>query len=292
LLVLFPVASGELASAARRAHADVMVALGLLVAFDAYLRWSVTPGNARRQPGTLVVREREREEARLEPGDPRWVGLGSLGLAFALWSKHESQLYVVAFLAAALVFGLVRPRRLAASLWPSSALVWCLPPLAVIAITWSHNAWFDVGNHFMSGGQQDRPFPLVFWSQLRERLPGVAHYFWREVLLQPRSNYVFLLVPALAALRWRACARGPAGVTALALLFSFAGVIVIFVGLPHDLAWHLGTAASRVAAQLIPVSVLWIGAVSGGWYGNEEEKEEPGWSLAVPGVSHSEPFSS
>ena len=237
LLLLLPFTNYELAAAARYAHADVMVALGITVALDAYLRWRADARSA-------------------------WVALASLGAAFALWSKHDAELYVLAFLAAALALNLGRARQLAAFLRPSR-LAWCLPPLAVLAFTWAHNAWFDASNDFMSGSTPDAPFPVLLARQFSDRSPQVLAHFWREVLLDPRSNYALLVVPLLAVIAPRSLWRSPAGVPVLALLFGFAGVTLIFVGIPRDLDWILRTASGRVAAQLLPAAVLVLAALAG-----------------------------
>src|SRR6185295_13575892 len=55
----------DLRSQCRLAYADGMVAVGLVVAFDAFLRWRSS-------------------------GRAPWKWLAALGLAFALWSKNET----------------------------------------------------------------------------------------------------------------------------------------------------------------------------------------------------------
>jgi hypothetical protein len=237
LLLFLPFTWFELASAARHAHSDVMVAFGLVVALDGYFRWRSS-------------------------GRRAWVALASLGVTFALASKHDGELHLAAFLAAAFVLNLGRLRRLVADLKPSK-LVWCLPPLAVLAITWSHNAWFDLRNSYMTGADLDVPFPVVLWRQLSTRLPGVCAHFWREVFLEPSSSYALLAIPVLAALAPRSLWRGPVGTAVLAYVFAWAGMALIFVGLPYDLDWSLRNAAGRVTVQILPAAVLVLGALAG-----------------------------
>ena len=57
--------------------------------------------------------------------------------------------------------------------------------------------------------------------------------------------------------RWRR--RDSLRFPAVALAFGLAGLVLVFIGLPLDLEWHLRTAASRVGFHLVPAILLWIG---------------------------------
>jgi len=229
LLILIPTCF-QFGVAIRLAQSDALVALGGLVALDGYLRWK-------------------------QAGERAWLGLAGLGAAFLCWSKHEGLLVFAAFIAAALLtraFALgwrecVRPRR---------ELLWLLPALGVLLVTWLHNrALGTAGSHATVPGLFDR-----LLDQFTASLGPVLR-FLAELAVEPASNAVpavFLLL----ALFCRAAWREPLRIPTLAVLFVYVGLAGIYVTTRDDLEWLLVNSAQRVFFQTVPLSVLWIGHVT------------------------------
>jgi hypothetical protein len=235
----------EAAYSARRAHSDVLVTVGALASLDAWVRW--------------------RDDRRT-----CWAALGALSLGVLLWSKHEGTAIAAATAAAAVLLALLhRLRREGGTgAWsPRGALV-LLPPLFVLAVTWAVNASNDAGNMFvenkLSGKTDTVDFEgnllTVFFERFPERFLPVMRYFGANVFFAPRHSWftlaLFVLLLPIAA-RWGR--REELRVSAAALGLGLAGLVLVFIGLPLDIHWHLKTAASRVGFHLAPAITLWVG---------------------------------
>lgn len=238
LLLLVLVAPREAAFQTQLAHGDLMVGLGALVALDAWLRWRATRA-------------------------PAAFRLLALGLALMLWSKNEGLLYALCIaLAAALAYALARDEPAVQEGAPARApWAWLLLPAAVVAMNWSFNAWFGFTSGFVANERREAGLLALFFAQFDERFSAVTGHLARRVLLSPaHSGLVFaaFFVGVVPYLRRREFA-----LPAAALFLALGGIAAVFIGAPHDVRWHLGTAATRVTFQLFPAAVLGLGLLLG-----------------------------
>jgi hypothetical protein len=230
----------EMIHQARTAYVDNTVAVGLVMAFDAWSRW-------RRSESDTQARA--------------WWRLFCLTLALILWSKHEGFLYVLAMLAAWLVGRAVRKRDRTQVVGLRRVEGWMLLlPAGVLALTWSFNLWFGFQSYVVAGRVDDAGLVGSFVNQLPSRVPLILDYFAREIVFNPsHSNLLplafFVFSSSLALRIWRNDLRTPT----LALLFAFGAYVVVFVETPAEITSHLRTAAERVSYQLVPAIALWLG---------------------------------
>ncbi len=266
LLLLLP-AMHEALFGAKTAYSDVPVALGALVTLDCWLRWR-------------------------EDRHGGWIGLGSLALAFPLWCKYDGLLVLGGILGAACIW-LIASRRARFGGRAGARLWWILPPAAVLALTWSVNAHFGAANLLLTSRVRATPsapnpegsFITLFFERFAERIGPILRYFGERIVLDPsQSQFVFIVFAILVVVG--ASARGlrsHLGLSAVALALAFSGAMLVFVGTPMKLDWHMETAATRVAFQFVPAILLWIGAASGKWMaeGPTMLSRYVAWPLAV-----------
>ena len=214
------------------AAADPMVALGLLVATDAGLRWLASRAET-------------------------WARLFFVGLAFLVGAKHEGTLLGIAVLlgcaACALMSG-TRPGwpRLG---WPRQRmLLWIALPLAVLGAGWLVNVHFGFKNYLASGG------PLgILTGQFRERIGPILSYFAELFFMRPRWNAgLFALWIVLSILAPARVLYGRARPLTIGLWFALLGWTFVYLTTPHDLDWHLVSSAPRVTYQAVPALGLWL----------------------------------
>jgi len=225
----------------RTAYVDLSVAVCLVMAFDAWNRWSRSDSDA-----TAGA----------------WWRLFCLTLACLVWLKHEGLFYVTAMLAAWAVSRLASKRRLDAARPADKRLL--LLPAGVLLLTWSFNAWFGFQSYVLQTQPGNAGLMSSFVRQLPERLPVITSYFAEHIVLNPEhSNLLplgFLIVSAGIVTRiWRSDLRLPT----LALVFAFGAYLAVFVATPAEITSHLRTAAERVSYQLVPAIALWLGAAGG-----------------------------
>jgi hypothetical protein len=237
-LVLAFAASELVASSSRRAHSDILVALGAVVMLDAWLRWRAQPHAA-------------------------WWKLGALGAACALWSKNDGAMVVFAAACAFVLVHLARPRELLARLRPRRVHLWLLVPLAVVVSTLIHNRAFGVGSDLILEKRRRASLPARLLEKWDVNGPEVLRYF-ADAALDPLE---FWMLPAalvvLVLLRPRASLRDGRGVPLLALLLATLGYVAIFTATTADLDWHLRTAARRILLQIFPAIVVLLAAQMG-----------------------------
>lgn len=268
-VALVVAAGAEFQAQCRLAYADGMVALGVLMAVDGWLRWRSS-------------------------GQGRWRGLAVLGLAFALWSKNETVLYLLAFGGAAALSRLwVRPSP-GGRPW-LSASAWLLP-LAVLGT----QVWFNRRHGFRSDLFGDNPtgknlFTLVA-EQWRERVPALLSEAWHVMVSVTSAHGAFAVLLVLPMLLPKvAFGRHLAAVTLL-LWASLCGLHVVWVGSFLDLRFHLDTSYQRVLFQLLPATVLWCAAMARVVLDGEPEPaapepgpENPPKMIAMPANATSKP---
>lgn len=221
------------------AESDLMAAVGVVATFDAWRRW--------RRDGSIV-----------------WLRLLAIALAFLLWTKHEGLMLFCAMAGAAF---LASPRRALLGIFrlrPRLDALWIFLPVALVASTWLVNGWLDAENNFLRNEARNEPLAELILTQFGERYATVLAYFRDRIALAPRhSNLIFplffLFLVAFPRRIWRSDLRWPA----VAIVLGILGFLIIFTGLPHDIHWHLRTAAPRVAFHLIPVTLLWVAWAAG-----------------------------
>jgi hypothetical protein len=74
-------------------------------------------------------------------------------------------------------------------------------------------------------------------------------------LLLPMFTGLVVLFPRRLLLRCES-------VTAFAVLLGFAGYVLVYLGTPRDLDWHLATSLPRILFHLTPAAVMWTAAAS------------------------------
>ncbi len=235
LLAVFAIP--EIAFQSRTAHADLMVGFGALLAFDAWLRHRAASG----------------EDARA------WWRLCAVGLAFMLWSKNEGLLYAVAIAGAWVLPRLARPRELI-----TPRLKWMLLPAGVIALSWGFNAWYGFENDIAVGDTREHSYPMLLVTQARTHVPYILGWVNDNLLWNAKhAAFLPLAMIALALLFPRRVWSSQLRLPCLAVAFAWLGYLLVFTGTPHELEWHLPTAASRVSQQSVPAMALWIALAAG-----------------------------
>ena len=218
----------ETMNALKWSLADGMVASGLLLTIDALRRLRLSD-------------------------DPRWWRMVAIGLAVMLWSKNEGIMYLLCIALGCASIKL-KPKS-------SLDLAWLSIPLGIISFTWISNQTFGFTNDLVTGKS----------SGGLERLQPLLDYFWHEIFTgawwsqspdQLLCNFLHLAFFGLLIL-FPKVAFGPGmrmvTATVLAIL---AGQLLVYLGTPHKLAWHLRESALRVSWQGISVVALWIGLLS------------------------------
>ena len=216
----------------RTAYADGMVALGLVVAHDGYLRW--------RQDGSRA-----------------YAWLAGLGLAFALWSKNESMLYLASLGgAAALTLPWRRPRRLALR-----GAMPLLPAAVVVAFTTLWNRGFGLPSDLFGANPTGKSMFALMAEQWPERVPAMFAEAMTTVFAIDHSHAVLALLPLAIVAAPRLVLGSHFAIPALALVFGVVGIHVVYVGSFLPLRFHLDTSYLRVLFQLLPAGVVLLGAI-------------------------------
>lgn len=222
--------------------ADGLVALGLLVALDAWLRYA-------------------------EGGDQAWLRLLGVGLALGTASKNEGLLYAALILVAVAVglgahgapsLSFVRRLVQAGRSSRCAALAALLPWAATALLNARYGFRGDLTSDANAAG---RPPWELLPEQLGQNLPAVLRFLIDEVLFSAtHTRFLFLAALVLLVLAPRPAARGARTVPAAVLLAAAAALALVFVATPNELHWHLRTAGVRVYSQLLAATALWLGA--------------------------------
>lgn len=224
----------EFSSLCRTAYADGMLALGLVVATDAFLRWRAD-------------------------GDRRFGWIAGLALAFALWSKNETMLYVgCAGLAALLSRVWLGPLR---GGWIVRNLLLLLPVCGVVLNTAIWNRRFGMKSDLLGANPTGKSMFTLMAEQWRERVPAM---FWEAVhalTSLSHAHVVFALAMLAAVMAPRHALGRRLAIPVLALLGAFAGIHVVYVGSFLPLRFHLDTSYLRVTFQLLPALLVVLAAI-------------------------------
>lgn len=191
------------------------------------------------------------------PTPPSVMFLFGLSAGLAAWTKNEGILFLVVILgigAAARLF--TQPKGLRMRELGGLAMGLLLP---LTALFWLKV--FLAPPNDLFAGQSDGSI-LARLSDL-SRYSLTLSYLWRSILnFSWFTGWSLSLLPLLAIfalLFWPArrpqTARGLLA-AALCLFILFLGYFVIYIITPHDLVWHLRTAANRLVFHLYPPVLL------------------------------------
>jgi hypothetical protein len=237
LLLLAFFGQGTLLQYLGAVEADLMLAVGILIAGDAWLRWA-------------------------ETRDVRWWRLAATALALVVWSKNEGAMLALVLGIAVVV---ASPRRIAPA---TRALWWLAAPVLLLALTKALNAHFGFANDLFDTTKSGLTLPQRLSANFGDRAGTVVGWFTTEELLSARSRGLCAFAVALGAIHTRRLVPTRALVPLLAMLGALAVYALIFVATPHDLPWHLATAARRTVFHTTPFALLAIATVV-----------PPGWPL-------------
>jgi hypothetical protein len=225
-MLLMIVSEVHVVNGFRLSMADGMAAVGLLCAADCFLREAATQ-------------------------DRCWARVGGLSLGFLAWSKHEGAM--LAGLVAILVLALSRRR----------AAAWLVPPVAIVAITWTINHWFGFRNDLVQTGTDEGTIWPRLLAAFSERGRSLAFWFWRDYAGAPAVSRLLLFPLVLALFHPAVRARRALFATGLLLVAAVVADLWIFASTPRPFEWHWATAGARVLSQLNPAIAVVVGAMAG-----------------------------
>jgi hypothetical protein len=250
-LALVAFAGSGFAWQAPTAYADVQLACCTLVAAEMLLRW------------------RERR-------DGACFAIACLAGGAMIATKNEGLLLAAALaLPTALEAGLQRWRGRAPGLasprlaspgfaspgltWRSAA--WLAAPLAAWALHRGINAWYGLENDLVDPAlAHGRGLLTRIVDQMGSNGWPVLRHYGAMFVDAPATRLLPLsfLVAAPVAL-WldrRAWSASPVAPLAAAFAVAIAGYMLVFVGTPHQVQWHLDTAADRTLQHVLPLAAL------------------------------------
>ncbi|MHC4513933.1 MAG: phospholipid carrier-dependent glycosyltransferase [Planctomycetota bacterium] len=230
-LIVFAVMD-ETVTQTRTCYADVMVAVGVAIACDAWLR-----GQQQRD------------------GPWRWLVL--LGLSVAAWTKNEGMMYLCVALVAGLLACWQRlPGKPSRNLFEHRAGILVIPFLFVGA-TLSLNFAFGFTNELVGSDATGTSFFERLLDQ-QARVAAIAEFTFDELLLSRDRCFVFLGFLVLLVLCPVRAVTGPQRAPGLFLVFAMLGILTVYLATPSKIYWHLATSAPRVVWQLAPCVLLWM----------------------------------
>lgn len=239
------------------AYSDHLVAFGFLVAIDAAMRAA-------------------------ETGRREFHRIAAIGFAFCLAAKNEGAMLLCVSIAAWFVASLIERRgRIKCDLQPKPLASLLYLPIAVLLLQWLVNRHFGLRNDLWEG-KDGRPFFLLAVRQWSSNARTVAEFFGAALLtIAPpwklplevdvwwiRRTRHFTLIPATlfaAMIALRPRLRGmPYFRPLLAVLFAVLGYMIVYIGTPRPLVWHLTTSMFRVLFTIYPATALLLGTIFGG----------------------------
>jgi hypothetical protein len=222
----------ELRLATRQAIADPLVAAGLVVVLDVWLRWRAT-------------------------ADPAWWRLCALALAFLVWTKNEGALLALvlaATIGASRVLGLLAPGR------GRRHLLWLALPGGVLAAHWAFNEWLGFRDVFLDPGFSGSSFLGRLVEQAGPWAATVLAHTWEHALAGTSARGLLLALLALAALFPMRLAASAALVPGATVLGALGAYQIVFLATPHGVPFQLDTGGARIVFQLVPAAALALGA--------------------------------
>lgn len=250
-LALVAFAGSRFAWQAPTAYADVQLACCTLVAAHMLLRWR-------------------------EHRDPACFAIACIAGGAMIATKNEGTLLVGAVaLPVALEAAVQRWRGRAPGLaWRSA--VWLAVPLAAFALHRGMNAWYGLHSDLSAEHRAGRGMLMRAVEQLGTHTAPVLRHYGAMALDTAATRLLplcFLLATPLAmwadrrarvanALGQHRHARGtgPAALLAATFVLANLGYMLVFVGTPIDLQWHLDVAADRTLQHVLPLAALGLAA--------------------------------
>jgi hypothetical protein len=247
LVLVLLVGCREMRISSGRAFGDAMVACGMLLLLDGWLRWQDSP-------------------------QPQYRRLAALGLAVAAWSKNETAMYVCAIAAGAAITALLERRRLR----PLCLLPWIGPAIAVLAVQWTFNWSFGLHNDLLGHNPTGKGMAALLLEQFPERVLPVLLRAGAE-MIDPGSpqGAMLLLVPLGLFWAWWRGLFPRLWVPGFALLVALAGMHAVYVGSFLDLQRHMDTSYARVLFQALPAALLWLAALAAAMLARPVEPATP-----------------
>lgn len=233
-VVLFAFAGSTFATWSQVAGSDVLLACATLASVDALLRWR-------------------------ETGEQVWWRLACCAGAGMLASKNEGTLLVpvvaVAF-AAHWWFAGARSKSLGQFF---RRALWLLLPVATWLAHFVHNNTYELGNTLVKD-TSGRGMLTRITEQFSTYAPQVGQFFYEYCIDVSRSRWILpatLLAAIAVVLRQRLRCRVEPAFALLAVTWLAAcGYLMVFIGTPSDLTWHLQTACDRILIHVLPVACL------------------------------------
>jgi hypothetical protein len=197
-----------------------------------------------------------------QDGRARHAWLFGIGAAFAVWSKNEALLYLVAGAGAVLLWLVVRRPTI------RGVLVRVVPPLllplAVVVAQSLFNRHFGLRNDLLGANPEGRSLLQVIAAQFGERAPAIGERAAQVAFLSFEPQALFF-VAVIAPLLWRGRALGGALLPLWAwLCASLLGLHIVWLGSFLEVRFHLDTSYLRVLFQLLPAAMLWFAVLARG----------------------------
>lgn len=197
---------------------------------------------------------------RVETGEARFGRLFALSLGAVAWAKNEGLMLALVIAAAAMVETALRTERR-----PLAAIA-RTAPLAVAAAVLAasqaaFNARFDLANDVLAA-TGDGGVAARAWAHGLERLPIVARSFVERAALDAGELNLLLVVFAGALILRPMAALRERMLETLVVLGACAGFLLVYLGTPRDLQWHIKWSMSRVLMQVTPVACMVIASVA------------------------------
>jgi len=216
----------------RTCYADVMVAVGLAIACDAWLR-----------------SQRDRQGP--------WWWLVLLGLSVAAWSKNEGMMYLcVALVAGMLACSQRLPGPASHNPFGGRAGV-LLVPFLFVGATLSINFAFGFTNDLI---ESDATGMSVFERLLHsgDRVVAIAGFTFDHLLISRDRCFVFLVFLVMLISCPLLAVKGPLRAPGIFLILAIVMVFLVYMATPAKIHWHLFTSLPRVMWQLTPCMLLWM----------------------------------
>lgn len=236
-LALLAFAGSQFWSGTTTVYADTLLALATLALVDCALRWH-------------------------ESGDRAWWRLACIAASAMLATKNEGALLLLGTTGPLVAMHLsTRRSRPREHRLPLRELAWLLVPVSTIALHAAFNACFDLHNDLTAGDGLLARMAL----QAASHVPKVAA-FYGNMLVDPSAHALLPIAffgasAVAAAAAPRAWLRSPGSVTLAIVVLVTLGYMLVFVGTPSDVAWHMATAAARTMQQIVPIATLGLAIV-------------------------------
>jgi hypothetical protein len=190
---------------------------------------------------------------RLTPGSARWLVLCGWFTGLAAWTKNEGLLFALSagVVASWMAFRTQGPRGMLRLL--GTLLIGAAP--AMLCLAWFKWTLAPGNDLFVEQSSTNR------WARITD-----PHRYWQIARAMVDHYFNLGKVIAIAApLYWLGAGASPDPVVRRArtligatLMMMLCGYFAVYLITPRDLAWHLSSSMTRLAAQLWPSLILLI----------------------------------